>query len=376
MPVNNDYYDNMAPTQATEPIADDEEQQVEGPTGTLPNKGIDSGMVDKVDIDTSGPGQISEFPNLLDEYFDSYSIGDDSLPFLLEKGLKLSDLGISDEESLGWQKISTKQMAVHCGDCVQFMRNNMEDEIVDLTVTSPPYDRLRTYEGFQFDFEATARELYRVTKPGGVVVWVVGDAVVNGSKSGTSFKQSLYFKEIGFNIHDIMIYEKTGVSYPSLTRYTQIFEFMFVFSKGKPKTFNPICDLPKRWPGGSWGKTSRRKRDGTLDTKTIKEGDGNGFKMRTNVWTIRNGHGFGTRDAIAYQHPATFPEQLANDHIITWSNPGDLVLDPLAGSGTTLKMAKILGRQFIGIEISEEYCTIARKRIEMIGACKDGVTAA
>ena len=124
------------------------------------------------------------------------------------------------------------------------------------------------------------------------------------------------------------------------------------------------------------GKNQQRKRDGTLDTKTIKEGDGNGFKMRTNVWTIRNGHGFGTRDAIAYQHPATFPEQLANDHIITWSNPGDLVLDPLAGSGTTLKMAKILGRQFIGIEISEEYCTIARKRIEMIGACKDGVTAA
>ncbi len=375
MPVNNDYYDKMAPTQATEPIAD-EEQQVEGPTGTLPNKGIDSVMVDKVEIDTSGPGQISEFPNLLDEYFDSYSIGDDSLPFLLEKGLKLSDLGISDQESRGWQKIPTTEMGVHCGDCVEFMRNNMEDEIVDATITSPPYDSLRAYNGYEFDFEATARELYRVTKPGGVVVWVVGDAVVNGGKSGTSFRQALYFKEIGFNMHDIMIYEKTGVSYPSLTRYTQIFEFMFVFSKGKPKTFNPICDLPKRWPGGSWGKTSRRKRDGTLDTKTIKEGDGNGFKMRTNVWTIWNGHGFGTRDAIAYQLPATFPEQLANDHIITWSNPGDLVLDPLAGSGTTLKMAKILGRQFIGIEISEEYCTIARKRIEMIEACKDGATAA
>ncbi len=306
---------------------------------TLPDQEADSGQVVKVDKDKFDTGKISEFPNLLDEYFDSYSIDDDSSHILLEKGLKLSDLGISDEESLGWQKISTKEMAVHCGDCVQFMMNNMEDEMVDATITSPPYDRLRTYEEYEFDFEATARELFRVTKPGGVVVWVVGDAVVEGSETGTSFRQALFFQEIGFNIHDTMIYEKTGVSFPSLGRYTQLFEYMFVFSKGKPKKFHPIKDVPKRWPGGSWGRTSRRKQDGTLDTKTIREGDGSGFKQRSNIWIIKNGHGFGTKDDIAYQHPATFPEQLANDHIITWSNPGDLIFDPMCGSGTTPKMA-------------------------------------
>jgi site-specific DNA-methyltransferase (adenine-specific) len=282
----------------------------------------------------------------------------------LEKGLKLSYLGITTNDR--WQEIPSKEMGVHCCDCVSFMRNNMNDEVVDATITSPPYDVLRNYEGYEFDFEATARELFRVTKTGGVVIWVVGDSVVKGSETGTSFRQALFFQEIGFNIHDTMIYAKTGVSYPSIGRYTQVFEFMFVFSKGKPKTFNPICDIPKLWPRGSWGKTSRRRKDGTLDTKSIREGDGSGFKMMSNIWTIKNGRGFGTKDDIAYQHPATFPEEIPRRHILTWSNPCDLIFDPVCGSGTTLKMALLNGRKFIGVDISQKYCSIAIKRLAAI----------
>ncbi|MGO8880356.1 MAG: DNA-methyltransferase [Desulfomonilaceae bacterium] len=357
----NNYSDSMAHDSAAEPIIDDEEKQAEDFTGTFPNQDIHLNTSDTADIDKSDPSEISEFPNILDEYFDSYSIGDGGPPILLEKGLKLPSLGISEDD--GWQKIPANGMAVHCGDCVEFMKNIMEDEIVDATITSPPYDSLRAYNGYEFDFEAIALELYRVTKPGGVVVWVVGDAVVNGSKSLTSFRQALYFKEIGFNIHDVMIYQKTGASYPSINRYIQLSEYMFVFSKGKPKTFNPICDAPIRWSGGSWGKTSRRKRDGTLDTQTIKQGDGNGFKKRSNIWVIKNGRGFGTKDVIAYEHPATFPEDLADGHILTWSNPNDLIFDPMCGSGTTLKMALINGRKFVGVDVSEKYCGIAVKRL-------------
>lgn len=330
---------------------------------TLPNQYPILIASDTAEVDSSDPDEISEFPNLLDQYFDSYSIGDGGPPILLEKGFNLLDLGISDEESSGWQKMPSKERGVHCGDCIQFMKNKMSDEMVDLVVTSPPYDQLRNYEGYEFNFEDTAQELFRVTKDGGVVVWIVGDATINGDETGTSFKQALYFKEIGFKLHDTMIYEKTGVSYPSIGRYTQIFEYMFVFSKGKPNKFNPIKDVAKRWPEGSWGKTSRRKRDGTLDPKTLKEGDGSGFKQRTNIWIIRNGRGFGSRDKIAYEHPATFPEQIPNDHIITWSNLGDLIFDPFCGSGTTLKMALLNGRKFIGVDVSQKYCDIAVKRL-------------
>ncbi len=341
-------------------------------TGNLPNQDPILNTSDTAEVDNSEPDEISEFPNSLDQYFDSYSIGDDGPPIFLEKDLKLSDLGISDEESSGWQKIPSKEMGVHCGDCVEFMRKNVSDEVIDLVVTSPPYDQLRNYEGYKFNFEATAEALYRVIKPGGIVVWVVNDGVINGSKSLTSFKQSLYFKEIGFNVHDIMIYQKTGVSYPSINRYTQIFDFMIILSKGKPKTFNPICDVPKLWEG-SWGQLSTRNCDGSLKRRNLKnEGKGSsgrsedgryGYKQRSNIWIIKNGYGFGSRDKIAYQHPATFPEQLPNDHIITWSNPGDLIFDPFCGSGTTLKMALLNNRKFIGVDISEEYCEIAVKRL-------------
>lgn len=253
---------------------------------------------------------------------------------------------------------------IHQGNCVDIM-STWDKDFVDLTVTSPPYDNLRSYKGYSFDYKSVIKELYRVTKKGGVAVWVVGDAVVKGGETGTSFRQALEFIDTGWLLHDTMIYEKNGAAYPAnekSNRYSQVFEYMFVFSKGKPKTHNLICDKPNKWAGFSnFGTNSGRGKDGVLkkqNTFVIKD-----FSPRNNIWKINNGFGYTTKDKFAYEHPAMFPESLARDHIITWSNPGDTVLDPFCGSGTTLKMAKELGRQYIGVDISPEYCEISKKRV-------------
>ena len=242
----------------------------------------------------------------------------------------------------------------------------MPDDFIDLTVTSPPYDNLRDYKGYTFDFETLAKELYRVTKPGGVVVWVVGDATINGSESGTSFRQALQFMDVGFNLHDTMIYEKNTSSFPARRtskRYTQIFEYMFIFSKGKLTTGNLICDKPNRYAGTiNWGKNTQRGKDGKLvETSDIKPVPD--FSPRNNIWRYVVGGGFGSKDKRAYKHPATFPLELAKDHIISWSNEGDLVFDPFMGSGTTAVASLDLGRKYIGAEIAKEYVEIANDRI-------------
>jgi site-specific DNA-methyltransferase (adenine-specific) len=234
-------------------------------------------------------------------------------------------------------------------------------DCIDLSVQSPPYDNLRDYKGFTFDFEAIANQLYRVTKQGGICVWVVGDQTESGSESGTSFRQALYFMQCGFNLHDTMIYEKAG-TLPSSNRYTQEFEFMFVFSKGVPKTFNPIMDRKNKWGGQkTFGKSSFRDKDGSL--KVSGQREVNKIGKRSNIWRYANGFGFGQSDEIAYQHPATYPEALAQDHILSWSNEGDIVLDVFTGSGTTLKMAKMNNRHYLGIEISPEYVALAERRL-------------
>ena len=230
-------------------------------------------------------------------------------------------------------------------NCLYTM-NRMPDDFIDLTVTSPPYDNLRQYKGYSFDFEAIAKELYRVTKRGGVIVWVVGDAVNNGSESGTSFKQALFFMSCGFNLHDTMIYKKNSSTYPSSeknNRYTQIFEYMFVFSKGKPKSANLICDKRNKWAGHS-----------SFDGKIEKVKD---YSPRENIWEYTTSF----NDKI--DHPAVFPEQLAADCISSWSKEGDLVYDCFTGSGTTLKMAHLQKRNWVGSEISKEYSELAAKRI-------------
>ena len=241
----------------------------------------------------------------------------------------------------------------------------MPDNFVDLTVTSPPYDNLRDYKGYSFPFEEIAKELFRVTKQGGVVVWVVGDATVNGSETGTSFKQALYFKEIGFNLHDTMIYQK--ISYmpnKKAKRYDSLFEYMFIFSKCQPKTFNEIIENRTNIEKSVCKKDIMiRQKDGTFKkSERINKGL---VKKMGNVWTYLNNSN-STKDKIAFKHPAIFPEQLANDHIISWSNEGDLVYDPFAGSGTTGKMAILNKRKCIMSEISAEYCEIIKNRLEPI----------
>jgi len=232
---------------------------------------------------------------------------------------------------------------------------SMEDNSVDLTVTSPPYDNLRDYNGYTFDFKGIAKELYRVTKDGGVVVWVVGDATIKGSETGTSFKQALYFKEIGFNLHDTMIYRKINPIPLTHKRYEQGFEYMFVFSNGKPKIFNPIMVKCKTAGMDTKLRTFYQTTSSVL-LKGHKNDNVKQYKQKDNVWEIPTYSG-------KHGHPAIFPEKLAEDHILSWSNKGDIVLDPMCGSGTTLKMAKKNSRNFIGIDCSEEYCKIAQARI-------------
>ena len=249
-------------------------------------------------------------------------------------------------------------MKLILGDCLEEMKK-MPDKSVDLVVTSPPYDNLRDYgNDWVFNFEETAKQLYRLCKDGGIVVWVVGDATINGSETGTSFKQALYFKEIGFNLHDTMIYQKNSYPFPPSNRYFGVFEYMFVFSKGKPKTFNLI-----RVPTiGYKHKTStQRQADGSITPMKYAMGKDN--RIKENIWVYNVGFGKSSLDKISFSHPATFPEQLAKDHILSWSNKLDTVLDPMMGSGTTGKMCKEFSREFIGIEINEEYYKIAENRI-------------
>jgi len=239
-------------------------------------------------------------------------------------------------------------------NCIDTM-SKMEDNFIDLTVTSPPYDNLRTYNGYSFDFETIAKELYRVTKQGGVVVWIVGDATIKGSESGTSFKQALYFKEIGFNLHDTMIYQKDNCPFPSKNRYYANFEYMFILTKNKLKTFNPIIDRVNKSYGRKISGTNRQKNGTTSPIKNIGKNIEK-YGVRFNNWLISDGY-------RQKNHPAVFPEQLANDHIISWSNENDLVYDPFMGSGTTAKMAIINNRNWIGSEMSEEYCKIIEERL-------------
>lgn len=241
-------------------------------------------------------------------------------------------------------------------DCLDFMKQ-VPDKFVDMVLTSPPYDDLRTYNGYSFNFESIAKELYRIIKDGGVIVWVVSDQTKNGSESGTSFKQALYFKEIGFNLHDTMIWNKpNSFNFGSNNCYKQQFEYMFILSKSKPKTINFIKDIKAKMAGKVL-QGARKHSDGTRDKVPFFICDE--FKKRGNVWNIGlSNENFG--------HTAVFPEQLANDHILSWSNEGDIIYDCFMGSGTTAKMALLNKRNFIGSEISADYVEIANKRLKQL----------
>lgn len=256
---------------------------------------------------------------------------------------------------------------LYCEDCVDRMRKMKEEGIkVDLTVTSPPYDDLRTYKGtnddWNFDkFKEVADLLYDITADGGAVVWVVGDSTIKGSETLSSFRQAIYFKELGFNV-ETMIWDKGSFAFPSKNLYHQVFEYMFVLQKGPLKAKNFIIDRKNAYVG-ALGGTSGRNKDGVRNTGRdhVVRGE---YGKRFNIWRYPIGGGHSSEDKEAYEHPAIFPEDLAKDHIISWSNEGDTIFDPFMGSGTTGKMAVLTGRNFIGIERVEEYYNISKNRIE------------
>ncbi len=253
-------------------------------------------------------------------------------------------------------------ITLYCGDCLEVMRE-LPSESVQCVVTSPPYDNLRVYGGHSWDFECVAHELKRVVCDGGIVCWNVGDSVVDGSETLTSFKQAIYFKDMaGFRVHDTMIYRKRNFSHPERMRYHQIFEYVFIFSNGEPRCFNPIRDKRNRWSGsGTFGKNTIRERDGSMTTR--KRNIINELGIRGNVWDCKTA---GQENVCkALPHPAMMPFDLCRDLILSWSNPGDTVFDPFFGSGTTGAACVQTGRKCIGIEVNKEYCEIAAKRIDM-----------
>jgi site-specific DNA-methyltransferase (adenine-specific) len=252
------------------------------------------------------------------------------------------------------------QICLYQANCLDYLRSQPADSI-KFTLTSPPYDDIRDYKGYSFPFEEIAQELWRVTRPGGVIAWNVADATVKGSETGTAMRQALYFMSLGFRLHDTMIYVKKNPmpSGVSSKRYHQAWEYIFILSRDTPETFNPIMVRAKF--GHLEANMKHRGAEGTIDYVKTKR---NEFTKVRNVFEYSVGGGHSTKDRIAFQHPAIMPEQLALDQIQTWTDPGDVVFDPFTGSGTTAKMARIAGRRFVGTEMSAEYCDIARQRLE------------
>lgn len=233
---------------------------------------------------------------------------------------------------------------------------------VDLTVTSPPYDNLRNYNGYDFDAEAMLSAILHVTKSGGVCVWVVGEKI-NGGRSLTSFDHAFVGRDAGWTVHDVMIYQKRNTPFMRSNAYTNCYELMLVFSNGKPKTFNPIMEPTKRH---GWETAVHNKGPDAQNNKRpvkLKKA-----KTKTNIWPYAVGFGGTTTDKVAFKHPAVFPEKLAEDHILSWSNKGDTVLDPMCGSGTTCKMAARNNRNWIGIDISKEYIEITKERLAQLSS--------
>jgi len=282
----------------------------------------------------------------------------DQKKVLPSRNYRKSDIKNSDEVLIN--KVFNEDSLVTLG--------RIPDRFVDMVLTSPPYDGIRQYDGNnKFEFEKVAVELTRVLKDGGVLVWVIGDETKNGSESGTGYRQAIYFLDYcNLKLHDSMVYLKNTTTYPAKpngNRYSQNFEMMYVFSKGKIRTANLICDKPNRWYGTTnFGqKTDRDKDDNLVPVKKFKPIPE--YSPRTNIWKYVTGNGYSTEDKFAHLHPAIFPEQLASDHILSWSNEGDIVYDPFSGAGTTLKMAKKLNRNYIGSEIVKEYFELIEKRL-------------
>ena len=255
-------------------------------------------------------------------------------------------------------------------DCLETM-GRMEDGLCDLILTSPPYDNLRRYGqertnhkrlkgGMSFDFESIAKEMTRVLKPGGVIMWNVQDQTINMSRTGSSMRQALYFMdECGLNFWDHLIWYKTGTPFPSPHRYRSVWENMFIFSKGKPNTFNPIL---KRNKTAGQVRNSRKFRDHKGDFVEGFQGTPiREFGNEDNVWYIANGANKSYKNKLSVNHPAVMTDEIARRHILTWTNENDIIYDPFLGASTTTRVARDNNRQWIGSEIHTPYYELSKQ---------------
>ena len=268
------------------------------------------------------------------------------------------------DKYLYYEEMGPPHIRIFLGDCLTIMPLLPK---VDLVVTSPPYDGIREYGGYSFNFEEVAKCLVNKINVGRNIVWIVGDQTVDGSESGTSFRQALKFMELGMKLHDTMIYEKPGPPFPDFNRYYQVFEYMFIFSNGSPLVTNLIADRRNIYAGAPIARLhGDRQADGTVTENSAyriaKDRKTKEIGVRMNIWRMPTSASEGNH--LKTQHPATFPDRLSKDHIISWSNERDIILDPFLGSGTTLVACKELKRNGIGIEINEKYCEIAKKRLQ------------
>ena len=254
---------------------------------------------------------------------------------------------------------SNKDINIYNDNCLDYLKT-LPDNSIKFTLTSPPYDEIRDYNGYSFPFEEIAQELWRKTKVGGVIAWNVADATIKGSETGTSMRQALYFMSLGFRLHDTMIYAKKNPMPASVNskRYHQAWEYIFILSKDTPETFNPV--MVKAKFGHLTAKMKHRGKDGKINYTETKR---NEFTKVRNIFEYSVGGGHSTKDKVAFKHPAIMPEQLAQDMLSTWTNEGDIVFDPFTGAGTTAKMCMILDRKFHGTEMSKEYCGIIAERL-------------
>ncbi len=237
----------------------------------------------------------------------------------------------------------------------------LSNECIPFTLTSPPYDGLRTYDGLaDWNFMDVAKELYRITMQGGVVVWVVQEQIIDGSESGETSRQRLAFANIGFRLHHTMVMGKLGGIQFSSNRYGRPLEYAFILSKGPPRYFNPLRDRPNK-EAGRVKVFLNRNRDGSF--APVKRTQVHPYGLRGSIWFYPTGKNNSAKEDYAFEHPALMPEQMAEDDILSWTKVGDLVFNPFAGAGTALKMALLNHRSYLGFEINPKYVEIARRRL-------------
>ena len=249
-----------------------------------------------------------------------------------------------------------------CEDNITYLKT-LPDECIDFVITSPPYDALRDYNGYKLDLHGLGVELLRVLKDGGICVMVIQDSTRDFAKSLTSFRTIVdWCDNIGFRLFECNIYNRQGTEGAWWKKRFRVdHEYMPIFLKGKrPQYFDKEnIKIPSKHGGKIMTGANIRTKNGQTGSRKVKI---NPTKCPGTVMTF--GNTCGGESKLKSKHPAVFPNMLAYDMIECFCPEDGTVLDPFNGSGTTTLAAKCLGRNYIGIDVSEEYNKIARERLE------------